>query len=364
MEQQQSPNRADRWNGHTGRYAPPSLTWQVDAVSVAGETNIPEAWLSKPGGEYNLGVSFHFPAFNVPAGQGRLPTDITFGPSPFFLHHVQDPYNSWNVNASTTRVIGPMEHWDWLPGILLVDETTAYSLPLEELAAFAGTEWADNDPRIFHGLYDDAAQWEHLQSFLQAANVITGPGWANWPFGHRQLEHAVMCWVRPGVRLPDVILLLAARQSGAKFSYPRHDLYDPGNQLGAWLDRPQKWDCRQAMRFIYQARLLASDGLAELSVVSAIAALENASTEILFYLVGGQTAVVESELRRCKFLSRFDKVLPKHGASLPAPEFTRMKAAYFARNDVAHALLPLSREDAIRHVAAVEDVLAWYVANV
>ncbi len=365
-ESNQEPTLYDtaRWNRKTGHYVPPSLTWKVDAVDIAVSTNSPDVWLSKPGGEYRLAASFHFPAFNFPAGNGCLPAGIAYIPSPFALHHVQDPYNSWNVKAAAMRGHGPMEHWDWLPGIMLVDETTTYSLPSDELSAFAGTEWADNDARVFHGLYDDTKHGEHLDTFLQAVNAVTGPGWANWPFGHRQLDHAVMCWMRPEAALPDVILLLSVRQSGVKFSYRRKDLYDPGDKLGAWLQIPPKWDCRQAMRFLYQASLLAKDGLAELAVVSAIAALENASAEILLYLAGGNTAVVQSAFGNCTFLSRFDKVLPKHGATLPSAEFAGMKAAYLARNGVAHALAPISQADGFRHVVAAEDVLVWYLANV
>jgi hypothetical protein len=118
------------------------------------------------------------------------------------------------------------------------------------------------------------------------------------------------------------------------------------------------------MRFLYQADLLAKDGLGELAVVSAIAALENASAEILLYLSGGNTKLVQSEFGKCKFLSRFDKVLPKHGATLPPVEFVGMKAAYLARNGVAHAGAPVTQGAAIRHVGAVEDTLVWYIANV
>jgi hypothetical protein len=352
------------WDSQTGLYIPPKLTWQIDAVEIVGREDAPDVWLSKPAGEYRLAASFHFPGFNFPSGHGHLQNGIAYAPSPFVLHHVQDPYNSWNVKASSMRGNGSMEHWDWLPGIMLVDETTTYSLPSNELSAFAGTEWADNDARVFHGLYDDAKHGEHLDSFLQAVNAITGPGWANWPFGHRQLEHAVMCWLRSGATLPDVVLLLSIRQAGVKFSYRRKGLYDPGDKLGAWLQSPPQWDCRQAMRFLYQADLLAKDGLGELAVVSAIAALENASAEILLYLSGGNTKLVQSEFGKCKFLSRFDKVLPKHGATLPPVEFVGMKAAYLARNGVAHAGAPVTQGAAIRHVGAVEDTLVWYIANV
>lgn len=353
-----------RWDSHTGEYIPPKLTWNVDADEIADGVDTPEMWFSKPAGDYRLAASFHFPGFSFPSGAGLLPNGIAYSQSPFLLHHTQDPYNSWSVRASTKEVTGPMEYWDWLPGIMLVDEKTNYSLPSDELSAVAGTEWADNDARIFHGLYDDTKHSEHLDVFLQAANAVTGPGWANWPFGHRQLEHAVMCWLRPGNALPDVLLLLSVRQSGAKFSYRRKGLYDPGERLGAWLQSPPKWDCRQAMRFLYQGHLLAKDGLPELAVVSAIAALENASAEILLYLTGGNAAMVRSAFGRCKFLSRFDKMLPHYGPRLPSAEFAAVKAAYLARNRVAHALSPVGQDEAIQHVRAVENALVWYIANV
>jgi hypothetical protein len=256
-----------------------------------------------------------------------------------------------------------MEHWDWLTGILLVDEAVSYTLPAEELSAFAGTEWADNDPRVFHGLASDTEYEQHVRRFLHYANEITGPGWANWPFGRRQLEHAVMCWVLPGSELPELLLLLSVRQFGAKFSYWPQGLYHPGEELGAWLRRPPTWDCRQAMRFLYQSKLLATDGLAELAVVSAIAGVENATAEILLFLTGS-AEIVRRRFGRCKFLSRFDRVLPEFGVTLPTALFDSLKVAYLARNQVAHAIAPIGQQAAENHVRAVEDVLRWYLANV
>lgn len=360
-----TPNPASRtWDGQSGLYLPPKLTWQVDLQVDADESDMPDIWLSRPGGEYHVGASLHFPPFNFPSGAGRVGSDISYGVSPFFLHHSQDLYNSWNVSASSLGSSGCMDYWDWLPGILLVDESKTYTLPNVELSAYAGTEWADNDLRVFHGIFDGEVYAELVRNFLHAANQITGPGWANWPFGQRQLEHAVMCWIRPGAPVPEVLLLMDTRQSGAKFCYRHRDLYDPGETLGAWQQKPTTWDCRQAMRFIYQAALLADDGLPELSIVSAIAALENAASKILLFLTGGNSALVQSELSRCKFLSRFDRLLPRYGATLPSNLFDGLKTAYFARNSVAHALTPISQQNAATHVRAIEDVLAWYLRHV
>jgi hypothetical protein len=206
------PNSSVRWDNLSGRYLPPGLTWQTDLQVDADESELPDVWLSRPGGSYHIGVSFHFPPFNFPSGSGTARDGITYGVSPFLIHHTQDPYNSWNVAASTRGGSGPMDYWDWLPGILLVDESTSYTLPAEELSAYAGTESADNDPREFNGLHDANVYEELVRKFLHAVNQLTGPGWANWPYGHRQLEHAVMCWIQPGNALPEVLLLLSTRQ--------------------------------------------------------------------------------------------------------------------------------------------------------
>ena len=203
-----------KWDSESGRYLPPKLTWQVDHQVEADEFDLPDIWLSRPGGNYHIAVSFHFPPFNFPNGVGYAGNGIAYGKSPFLLHHAQDPYNSWNVMASTRGGSGTMDYWDWLPGIMLIDETTKYTLPAEELSAYAGTEAADNDPREFHGLFDGKVYEKLVLNFLHAANQITGPGWANWPFGHRQLEHAVMCWIKPRTTLPDVLLLMSTRQKG------------------------------------------------------------------------------------------------------------------------------------------------------
>ena len=41
-----------------------------------------------------------------------------------------------------------------------------------------------------------------------------------------------------------------------------------------------------------------------------------------------------------------------------------MKAAYLARNEVAHVGAPVSQREAIRHVDAVAKTLVWYIAHV
>jgi hypothetical protein len=100
-----------KWDSRTGLYVPPRLTWQIDVVEIVGRDDAPDVWLSKPDGEHRLAASFHFPEFNFPSGHGRLQNGIAYTPSPFLLHHVQDPYNSWNVKASSMR-------GKWLNGAL------------------------------------------------------------------------------------------------------------------------------------------------------------------------------------------------------------------------------------------------------
>ena len=353
-----------RWDNTSGRYLAPKQTWQKDLLVDEEESDLPDVWLSRPGGEYHIAASFHFPYFKFPTGTGKIGNNIIYRTSPFLLHHTQDPYNSWNVTASTRHALDCTDHWDWLPGILLINESQKFTLPADELSAYAGTELADNDPREFHGFLDGEVYEDYVREFIDAANQITGPGWANWPFGHRQLEHAVMCWVQPGIAMPEVLLLLSVRQAGAKFSYYKKSLYNPGEKLGAWLQKPPTWDCRQAMRFIYQASLLAHDGMSELSLVSAIASLENATVEILSFLTNGNATLLQKEFSRCKFLNRFDKILPKYGVILPINLFDSLKTVYFARNNVAHLLTPINQSDALIYVRTIEDILAWYLAHV
>ena len=90
-----------------------------------------------------------------------------------------------------------------------------------------------------------------------------------------------MGWLAPGSDLPELLVLQATKQLASKFAYVRRDLYRPGEHLGAWQQPPKTWDCRQSMKFLYIAELLAQDGLPELAIVSAISATERASAEIM-----------------------------------------------------------------------------------
>lgn len=141
------------WDADTGRYIPPSKTWKIDIDQIVGRGDLPDAWLSRPGGEYFLGASFHFAPYNFPSGSGYSASRMSYAPSPFFLHYSQDHFNSWNVMASTKRGLGLKEYWDWLPGIFIVDESVKYTLPSEERFAKVATDLeTGRESRIF-GLF-------------------------------------------------------------------------------------------------------------------------------------------------------------------------------------------------------------------
>src|SRR4051812_14409685 len=117
-----------KWDSQSGRYLPPELTWQADLQVDEEESDLPDIWLSRPGGKYHIAASFHFPGLTFPESAGYIGPHIFYSLSPFFLYHTQDPYNSWNVTASTQGSSGCMDYWDWLPGILLIDRSTFYTL--------------------------------------------------------------------------------------------------------------------------------------------------------------------------------------------------------------------------------------------
>jgi hypothetical protein len=165
--------------------------------------------------------------------------------------------------------------------------------------------------------------------------------------------------------MPELLLLASTRQFGAKFSYWNERLYHPGDKLGWWQVKPKNtWDCRQALRFLYHSKIMLADGLPEMALSASIACLENATAEILLYLLNSDKGKVETELRKCRFLDRFDKLLPKFGVRLPNDMFKSLKLAYFARNGIIHGLRPISFEKARNHLQDIEDVLVWYWENV
>ncbi len=114
------------WNAQTGDWVVPNTIWKTDQDIPEGA---PESWFAKGGGDYYVGLSFHFSPFNHPSGNGRVDGTIRFQPSTFSLARMQDPYNSWGVSAKQNGhlKIDCMNHWDWLPGIPFT--TTARNSP-------------------------------------------------------------------------------------------------------------------------------------------------------------------------------------------------------------------------------------------
>ena len=149
-----------------------------------------------------------------------------------------------------------------------------------------------------------------------------------------------------------------------KYAHIDRSLYSPTVRIGAWAEQPPGWDCRQAVRFLYQARLMLTDGLPEMALGAAVSSLENASAEALIHLTGGDMSRAEQEMDRCRFLDRFDSLLPKYGAVMPRDLFLRLREAYFARNGVIHGLRPVMPGKAVEHLDAIEQVILWLWKNI
>jgi hypothetical protein len=352
------------WDDETGQYWTLDSIWNLAEDLRGSESPLDplEGWLSRPGGNHHIGLSFHFSSHSFPEGEGVIDGNYHYSVAPFLLHSVQDPYNSWGVNARLRNRSSDdgMEYWHWLPGIQIVDLSQNFTLPDIELSGSAGCEWTDNDYRVYCGFYDVEHYSQILQDFLRLVNRLTGPGWAGWPFGERQLTRAVMFWTKSPKTVPEILLLASPPQFGEKHVHLDERLFHPGEKLGAWELRPPLWDCRQSLRFLHQAKLMLADGLPEMAVSTGIAALENASAEILLYVLGGDKSKAESVLGRCRFLNRFDTILPDYDVKLPPDLFSALRDAYLSRNGVIHGLRPILPEDAAKHLETIERVLIWY----
>lgn len=351
------------WNIETGVWSKPSKIWGVDLTIPE---DAPDIWLSKPGGDYYIGISFHISPFTIVKGEGYIDAQTYFKPSDFYLARNHDPYNSWGVNAVKNGYVqsGCMEHWDWLPGITIFDVHKKYTLPSEELSAFAGTEWSDNDHRIFHGIFSDEAKESLLSKYMVDVNNITGPRFSGWPFGHRQLKDAVFLWIHSESKEIHAILLASILQFGDKFSYFNRELYDPGTKLGSWCIKPQSWDCRQVLKFLYKSRLLLQDGFHELALVSASSAVEKAFFEIVLHLENNDVQKAKNKIKPYNFRERASKLIHGYGFTLPIPLFDGLTDAYKARNSIAHELNTCSHEIAAHHINQLEAVIEWYYKNI
>lgn len=344
------------WNSETGFWCKPSKIWDID---FDVPENAPDDWLSEVGGNFYIGISFHISPFTIVEGSGSTAPN-------FFLSRIQDPYNSWGVNAVKKEFInsGCMEHWDWLPGITVYDDTTKYTLPSDNLSAFAGTEWADNDRRIFHGIFCNETRNSLVSKYLEAINNITGPRFSGWPFGRRQLKDAVFIWIHSETKEIHAMLLASIVQSGDKFSFFNSALFDPGSKLGSWKTRPSTWDCRQVLKFLYKSRLLLADGFYEIALVAASSAVETAFYEIVLYLENNDVQHAKKLIKQNTFRDRAKKLIKRYGHTLPSPLFDKLTSAYKARNSIAHELNSYSHEMAVEHIDNLEAVIEWYYKNV
>jgi hypothetical protein len=279
-------------------------------------------------------------SFTIVEGVGNFGSNILYQPSDFYLSRNHDPYNSWGVNAVKSEfcTAGCMEHWDWLPGITVYNSARKYTLPREELSAFAGTEWADNDHRVFHGIYQEDAKNNLVTEYLSVINSITGPRFAGWPFGYRQLTDAVFLWIHSETYEIHSMLLASSRQFGDKISYFNTNLYDPGTVLGSWQTKPSTWECREVIKFLYKAQLLLADGFYEIALVAASSAVETAFYEVLLYLEKNDERKAKSLIKQYTFLNRAKKLISSYGYPLPQNVFDGLLDAYNARNSIAHTL--------------------------
>lgn len=353
----------NKWDLDSGTWYEPAPLWALDQGIPDGA---PDCWLSSAGGDYYLGMSFHLPPFTIPKGNGTTSSGINYHPSSFVLARNQDPYNSWGVNAVKNEFSkrNVMTFWDWLPGVTLYDTSIKYTLPSPELSAFAGTEWADNDSRVFHGLNSNEVHANVLTTYLRAINEITGPGFAGWPFGYRQLAHAVIIWIHSKTKDIHSMLLAGTVQSSDRFHYANHKLYFPGDELGAWLKKPPTWDCRQVLKFFYKSRLLLRDGFHEIALVAASSAVETAFYEIVLFLEANNVVLAKNKIKQNTFMNRANLLIASYGYVLPSALTLSLRNAYKARNSIAHELNSFSHEMASQHINGLESVIEWYFEHI
>lgn len=351
------------WDPETGIWRKSSKMWDVN---LDIPDSAPEDWFSKPGGDYYIGMSFHISPFTIVEGEGTLDSHTHFKPSNFYLARTNDPYNSWGVNAVAKGFVkfGCMDHWNWLPGITIFDDSKKFTLPSEDLSAFSGTEWADNDHRIFHGIYSDEIRDSLITKYIEDINKITGPKFSGWPFGRRQLKDAVFVWIHYETHKIDAVLLASTVQSGDKFSYFNSKLYNPGTKLGSWNNKPATWDCRQVIKFLYKSRLLLQDGFHEIALVTASSAVETAFFEIVLYLEHNDSDTAKIKIKEHSFRDRAKILIHSYGYTLPASIFNGMTDAYKARNSIAHELNSYSHDMATLHINNLEMVIEWYYKNI
>jgi hypothetical protein len=331
----------------------------VYGIELQLPDDAPDCWLSVPGGDYFLAISFHF------HGHHHDPVDSNVGDlritrSPFVLNHLQDPYNYFALDArSAHSYSSPLGYWDWLPGIMVVDTSERYCLPDAALVAFAGCEWADNDFRIRDGLWDHDFSTRFTMRMTRAINDFVGPGQTGWPFGERQYEHCVLVWVHADTGECARLALLSIRQGSVKHAY-LHDIPGVESLPHGWLEPPERtWDWRQSVRFLYQAKLMLYDALPESAITMATAALENATFEIVRFAHKEREG--QKSAKAFSYIQRLRSLLPSLGFHLPAQTLSRVENAYRCRNKVVHELADIEIEDASEHIEAIETAIRLYV---
>ena len=74
----------NNWDSETGDYRVSSLIWDVDRADELGEE--PDDWLSRPGGEHFVAMSFHFAPYTFPAGSAESEGRFHCAPTPYVLN--------------------------------------------------------------------------------------------------------------------------------------------------------------------------------------------------------------------------------------------------------------------------------------
>jgi hypothetical protein len=76
------------WDGETGQYWTLDAIWSL-AEDLRGSESLLDAlegWLSRPGGNHHIGMSFHFSPHSFPEGEGVIDGNYHYSVAPFLLH--------------------------------------------------------------------------------------------------------------------------------------------------------------------------------------------------------------------------------------------------------------------------------------
>lgn len=358
------------WNLDTGEYRFPSLKsdFQYDEIfdqawdySEQRVSDLAESWLSRPGGEYFLGISFHYPSLHGANGIGTYLGKFHYSPSPFLLSTNQEDFGNWHVNAclcGSRSKRGLQEGWEWQPGVLILDRSMRYTLPGIELSAISGSEIAEDDYRLYYGFYDYNRYHQLTSDFLSAINNLTGPGWPEWPFGRKQLSNAALVWTKSENALPDLLLLAQSPQHGRKRAYLRSLLSDKSPSLIG--ETPStKWKLSKSVRLLNQTKLLLHDGFVESSVLTAVLSMRLAVSEVLGYLDRSLHVEKLHGFNQSTLLELFTEVLPRHQVIMPESLLESLRTlSSLEGNLYNNNILPRSELN-YETIESIEDILVW-----